>query len=342
MRTHLLRLSRPTSRRTLATVHPGSPPPTTSTFTSNSIFPREPHAPAVVTSCLPGPRVQEASRGIQQFQDSRTHVLVAGNYIVDLDGNAFLDVYAQIASIPIGYNNPDLLKLAKTDLFATMAMNRPALGVFPPGEWKDMVEKAFLSVAPKGLNQVFTAMCGSCANETAFKAAFMTYRDKQRRLSQPPGSPAGPVEFTQEELASCMKNQAPGSPELSILSFKRPMVDWPAIKYPLEEHAKENAEAEAKSLQDVEETIISMKEIRPVAAVIIEPIASEGGDLHASPAFFRGLRQITKTHGVSFIVDEVQTGVGATGTFWAHEKWGLAEEDAPDFVTFSKKMQASP
>ncbi|KAJ9121552.1 hypothetical protein QFC22_002171 [Naganishia vaughanmartiniae] len=160
------------------------------------------------------------------------------------------------------------------------------------------------------------------------------------------------------------------------------MVDWPAIKYPLEEHAKENAEAEATSLREVENTITSMyvtpsqldpeaevdlrcsrrcrKDVRPVAAVIIEPIASEGGDLHASPAFFRGLRQITKKHGVSFIVgasvipealmhsllmyplaDEVQTGVGATGTFWAHEKWGLSEEDAPDFVTFSKKMQAS-
>ncbi len=39
--------------------------------------------------------------------------------------------------------------------------------------------------------------------------------------------------------------------------------------------------------------------------------------------------------------DEVQTGVGATGTFWAHEKWGLTEENAPDFVTFSKKMQAA-
>ncbi len=76
----------------------------------------------------------------------------------------------------ISYNNPTLLSLAKSDIFATMAMNRPALGVFPPGEWKGMVgeysalgivslltfvriaEDAFLSVAPKGLNQVFTAM----------------------------------------------------------------------------------------------------------------------------------------------------------------------------------------
>lgn len=83
------------------------------------------------------------------------------------------------------------------------------------------------------------------------------------------------------------------------------------------------------------------KSTRPVAAVIIEPVLSEGGDKHASPAYFRQLRQIAKKHGAYFIVDEVQTGVGATGKFWAHEHWGLQEGEEPDFVTFSKKMQAS-
>ena len=42
-------------------------------------------------------------------------------------------------------------------------------------------------------------------------------------------------------------------------------------------------------------------------------------------------------HNVAFIVDEVQSGVLSSGTFWAHEQWGL--DDAPDIVTFAKKMQ---
>jgi 4-aminobutyrate aminotransferase/(S)-3-amino-2-methylpropionate transaminase len=75
--------------------------------------------------------------------------------------------------------------------------------------------------------------------------------------------------------------------------------------------------------------------------VIVEPIQSEGGDNHASISFFRRLREITKRHGVLLIVDEVQTGVGATGTFWAHEKWELPPGDEPDIVTFSKKFQAA-
>lgn len=59
----------------------------------------------------------------------------------------------------------------------------------------------------------------------------------------------------------------------------------------------------------------------------------------ASPEFFRQLQALCKKHDALFIVDEVQTGVGATGTFWAHEAWHLPTP--PDIVTFSKKFQAA-
>lgn len=92
----------------------------------------------------------------------------------------------------------------------------------------------------------------------------------------------------------------------------------------------------------------------PVAGLIVEPIQSEGGDNHASPAFFQGLRDVTQKHGVVMIVDEVQTGMfvhwhadnsltstgfGATGKFWGHEHWNLTSP--PDMVTFSKKAQTA-
>jgi 4-aminobutyrate aminotransferase/(S)-3-amino-2-methylpropionate transaminase len=90
-------------------------------------------------------------------------------------------------------------------------MNRPALSVFPNKGFAESIEQGILSVAPKGLNQVFTMMCGSCANEGAMKAAFFTYRAKERGEG---------VQFSAEEMSSCMKNEAPGSPELSVISFK--------------------------------------------------------------------------------------------------------------------------
>lgn len=68
-----------------------------------------------------------------------------------------------------------------------------------------------MGVAPHGLNGVSTMMCGSCSNENAFKTVFMWYRKKQR---------GGSIDFTPEEMSSCMINQPPGAPNLSIMSFE--------------------------------------------------------------------------------------------------------------------------
>ncbi|KAM0476692.1 hypothetical protein ACHAPX_006113 [Trichoderma viride] len=330
---------------------------------SNKAFVQgEPDAP-VLKASIPGPQSQKRIDELSEVFDTRSINMMTdftksiGNYISDPDGNYLLDVYAQIASIPVGYNNPALAKAASTPDMVNAIINRPALGNFPSHDYAEILKTGILKVAPKGLDNVFTAMAGSDANETAFKAAFIYRRQLER------GGPD--VEFTQEELDSAMNNQSPGSSSLSILSFKTafhgrlfgtlsttrskpihkidiPAFDWPQatfpmLKYPLDQHAEENAKIEQASLDEVEKLIKTWH--IPPAAVIVEPIQSEGGDNHASPNFFRGLRELTKKHNVLLIVDEVQTGVGATGKFWAHDHWNL--QDPPDIVTFSKKAQAA-
>ncbi|KAJ5317876.1 hypothetical protein N7508_002384 [Penicillium antarcticum] len=320
-------------------------------------FPNEPTAPSV-SGAIPGPKNQAAAAELDEVFDVRSLNMLTdynqsvGNYIADLDGNKLLDVYAQIASIPVGYNNPHLKEVATTPEMTSALINRPALGNFPSSEWAHILKTGVLRAAPKGLDQVFTAMAGSDANETAYKAAFMYYRQMQR------GGPE--VEFTEEELLSTMNNAGPGSPQLSILSFKSafhgrlfgslsttrskaihkldiPAFDWPQatfpqLKYPLEDHVQENAAEEQRCLAEVEQLI---KEFHnPVAAVMVEPIQSEGGDNHASPAFFQGLRDITKRTNVLFIVDEVQTGVVLGPR-------PLEPVLPPDMVTFSKKAQTA-
>lgn len=330
-----------------------------------SFFSDEPKESLIISQSIPGPSSKKISQQIANFQEERAHQFVVdyekstGNWIVDVDGNVLLDMFAQIASIAIGYNHPRLLELAKTDEFIKATMNRPALGNFPPAKWAEWIESGLLAkdVRPKGLNHLFTAMCGSCANETAFKAVFMAYRARERGED---------VNFTPEELDSCMRNQKPGAPDLSILSFTKafhgrlfgslsatrskavhkidipafdwPVCPWPAVKYPLERFAAENAKAEQDTLNLVEQTILDQRKSKPVAGLIVEPIASEGGDQHASSAFFQGLRELTKRLNVFMIVDEVQTAM-ATGSLWAHSKWNLPT--APDAVTFSKKLQAA-
>jgi 4-aminobutyrate aminotransferase/(S)-3-amino-2-methylpropionate transaminase len=327
-----------------------------------AFFPDEPTGPSVKTA-IPGPKSKQAIERLSKVFDTRSLNMMTdyqrsyGNYIADPDGNVLLDVYAQIASIPVGYNNPSLLLAATSPEMASAIINRPALGNFPQHDWADILETGILTVAPKGLNQVFTGTTGSDANELAYKAAFMWKRQQER------GGPG--VDFTDHEISSSMLNQTPGAPELSILSFSSgfhgrlfgslsttrskpihkldiPAFDWPhapfpMCKYPLDQYAEENAREEQRCLDETERLIKEWH--NPPAAVVVEPIQSEGGDNHASPNFFRGLRELTKKHNILFIVDEVQTGVGATGKFWAHEHWGLSSP--PDMVTFSKKAQAA-
>ena len=325
-------------------------------------FPAEPHGPTIHTA-IPGPESKKAIEHLDRVFDIRSLNMMAnyqnsfGNYLADPDGNVLLDVYAQIASIPVGYSNPSLLAAATSPAMASALINRPALGNFPQHDWASILDAGVLKVAPKGLNQVFTAMAGSDANETAYKAAFMWKRRMER------GGPE--VDFSPEEIDSAMNNKSPGSPHMSILSFKAgfhgrlfgslsttrskpihkldiPAFDWPqasfpVLKYPLSEFATENAQEENRCLAETEDLIKNFH--NPVAAVVVEPIQSEGGDNHASPEFFRGLREITKRNNVLLIVDEVQTGVGATGKYWAHEHWNLPEP--ADMVTFSKKAQTA-
>ncbi|KAF9701584.1 hypothetical protein EKO04_000136 [Ascochyta lentis] len=333
-----------------------------SDHSEQAFFPGEPSQPILKTQ-IPGPKSKAAIERLSNVTDTRSLNMMAdytrsnGNYIADLDGNVLLDVYAQIASIPVGYNNPNLHRAATSPEMISAIINRPALGNFPQHDWADILETGILSVAPKGLNQVFTAQAGSDANELAYKAAFMWKRQQERGGAD--------ADFSAEDMHSSMNNQAPGAPDMSIMSFKKgfhgrlfgslsttrskpihkldiPAFDWPqapfpALKYPLDQFVSENAAEEKRCLDETERLIKEFP--KPVAAVVVEPVQSEGGDNHASPAFFQGLRDITARNNVMFIVDEVQTGVGATGKFWAHDHWNLSTP--PDMVTFSKKAQTA-
>ncbi|HEY4118129.1 MAG TPA: aminotransferase class III-fold pyridoxal phosphate-dependent enzyme [Byssovorax sp.] len=328
------------------------PPPT-----SLAPIPGEPER-ALVKTAIPGPRSEALRARHARFQDARTvHVYQdaarsVGCYLVDVDGNALLDLYAHIAAVPLGYNHPDLLTAWRSGRFDWCASFRPALGVAPPAEWVDLVERVFARIAPKGLDKLFTVTTGSEAVENAIKAAFVAFAERRRAGAAP----------SADDLDACMRNDQRDANAMKVLSFEHgfhgrslgalsatrskpihkldfPAFDWPAVpfpeaRWPLAAHAKENAEAEARSLDAVRATL---KADENIAAILVEPIQGEGGDRHASPAFFRALRALAAEHGAAFIVDEVQTGGGATGTFWAHEAWEL--DTPPDLVTFSKKLQ---
>ncbi|KAE8882086.1 4-aminobutyrate aminotransferase [Phytophthora fragariae] len=329
-------------------------------------FPDEYAHAEIVTSQVPGPKSQQQLKRLAALQNTGAinffadYAASRGNYLVDVDGNRFLDVYGQIASLPIGYNHPKILEAMSDKANLALLAQRPCLGVFPPADWADRIDDTLLKVAPEGLEDVNTLMCGSCSNENAYKAVFMWFQTKLRG-GRPP---------SEHDLETSMTHQLPGTPNLSILSFQGgfhgrllgclstthskaihkvdvPAFDWPVapfpkLRYPLDIHQAANEAEEARCLAEVERLLkhsaeVTKAEDSRIAGMIIEPIQAEGGDNHASPAFFRSLRDLAAKYGVAFIVDEVQTGGGSTGKFWAHEHWELA--NPPDLVTFSKKMQ---
>jgi len=183
-----------------------------------------------------------------------------GNIVTDADGNKLLDVFTSIGTNALGYNHPALLATADSDLMQRSIATRTGIGIHPMKEQDQLNKDAFMAVAPPGMTRVTAAMCGTCANEGAFKVAMMSYAARERG-----GWHVAP---TPEEMCSCLLNQAPGSPDYAIMSLKQgfhgrllgalstsrtknmhkvdiPAFDWPAAenpryKYPLEENAEYN------------------------------------------------------------------------------------------------------
>jgi len=277
-----------------------------------------------------------------------------GTTFVDAEGKEYLDAFMQISSIPLGYNNQELKDAISQDDVLSYIVSRPAMGAFPPKNLPNLIE-APLEVAPKGMKYFQTLMCGSCTVENAMKSAMGYYASKKR----------GDVPHTLLDHTSCMEGLPPGSPDHTVLSFrgcfhgrtfgslsltnsksaikldmpsfKWPKAPFPQLKYPLNEHERENAEEETRCLEAVKQLLYEQKMInRPVVAVIAEPIQAEGGDRHASADFFNKLIDITHENEAVFIADEVQTGFGATGRWWANDYW----DNEADIVCYAKKAQA--
>ena len=94
-----------------------------------------------------------------------------------------------------------------------------------------------------------------------------------------------------------------------------------------------STERSLAALNDIFESSVSPER---VAAVVVEPVQGEGGFVPAPEPFLRGLRELTERHGIMLIVDEIQTGFGRTGRFFAIEHSGVA----PDLMTVAKSLAA--
>ncbi len=118
-----------------------------------------------------------------------------------------------------------------------------------------------------------------------------------------------------------------------------PKFDWPRITNPKRtfpetaESIQKTVELEKQSIAEAEKAFETRKD--EICAIIIETIQGEGGDNLFRKEFFQKLRELADKHDAMLIFDEVQTGMGLTGRFWAFEHFGVM----PDMIAFGKKTQ---
>jgi L-lysine 6-transaminase len=280
----------------------------------------------------------------------RRHMLADGmDIIVDLEkskgcrlvdqrnGDRYLDCFSMFASMAVGYNHPRLK--AVRNLLGRMAVQKPSSSDVYSEPMAEFVETFARFAIPDYLPHAFFIEGGALAVENALKTAFdwKVRKNLQKGHSRPVGSKI--IHFRQSfhgrsGYTLSLTNTADPRKTKYFPVFDWPRIDNPKITFPLNpENLASVIALEEKAIGQIREVV--ERDGDEIAGLIIEPIQGEGGDNHFRNEFFTKLRKICDAHEIMFIMDEVQTGIGLTGKFWAHEHF----DAKPDIICFGKKTQ---
>ncbi len=220
-----------------------------------------------------------------------------GAVVTDVDGNSYIDLLAGIAVNILGHCHPAVTEAATRQL--TTLGHTSNLYAHEPG-----VALAQALVDRWGVQgaRVFFCNSGAEANECAFKISRLTGRTKLVAAQKGfHGRTMGSLALT-------------GHPEFST----------PFAPLPGELTHVPYGDVDALTAAVTDDT----------AAVFLEPIMGEAGVVVPPTGYLVAARQITAEHGALLVLDEVQTGMGRTGTFFAHQRDGIT----PDVVTMAKGL----
>jgi L-lysine 6-transaminase len=262
-----------------------------------------------------------------------------GSWLVDArSGDEYLDLYTFFASAALGSNPAGLADdPGFMAVLAEAAANKPANPDMYTTHYAQFVETFARVLGDPALPHLFFVEGGALAVENALKTAF----DWKSRRNEAAGRPAGlggqVLHLTRafhgrSGYTLSLTNTEPAKTD-RFPKFDWPRIDVPAVRFPVAEHLAEVEQAEARALGQARAAF----EAHPhdIACFLAEPIQGEGGDNHMRPEFLRAMQDLCHDHDALFVLDEVQTGVGLTGTAWAYQQLGLE----PDVVAFAKKVQ---
>lgn len=286
--------------------------------------------PRIVTE-PPGPRSRELAERLRRVESPNVTFIgdhfpifwreARGANVMDVDGNIYIDLTAAFAVAATGHANARVVDAVRSQL----ALLPHGMGDVHPPEIKVLLLERLAAIAPGDLSQTILASAGAEAIEAALKTA---------RLAS--GRP-GVLAFTggYHGLTYGALSATDGSP------FRAPFLDQlglPVHRLPFPDPYRPASEYEAggdipgEALTRVERALETPE--HRIGAIIVEPIQGRGGVVLPPPGFLAGLRQLADARGVVLIFDEIYTGMGRTGRWFACQHEGVV----PDLLCVGKAL----
>jgi taurine---2-oxoglutarate transaminase len=282
----------------------------------------------MTTTTLSSQEISELTRklnyGTWRFQKGWTPLHIAdaeGCYFTDGNGKRYLDFSAQLMCVNLGHKNRAVIE--------AIAAQARALPYIAPGYATDVrveLSQLLLDVLPAGLEKFFFTTSGTEANEAAIKIARM-FTGKTKILARYRsyhGSTMASIAATGDPRRWPVEPAAKGQgvifgPEVNCyncpIKHQYPQCDVACADY-------------------LEHMIANESD---VAGVLIEPVVGTNGVLIPPPEYLPRLRQICDRHGVLLIADEVMSGWGRTGEWFAVDNWGVK----PDILVTAKGITSA-
>ncbi|HXZ39347.1 MAG TPA: aminotransferase class III-fold pyridoxal phosphate-dependent enzyme [Terriglobales bacterium] len=240
-----------------------------------------------------------------------------GVYFWTPEGKRFLDFNSQLMSVNIGHGDPRVIN-AISEQAATLAYANP----FMATEARARLGAKLAEIAPGDIDVFFFTNGGAESNENAIKIArFVTGRQKiLARYRSYHGATAGSMTLTGDPRRWANEPGMPGVVHV-LDPYHGIARGW------------ESAE---QSLTMLEE-IIQLEGPQTIAAFILEPVTGTNGVLVPPDGYLQGVRELCTRHGILMIADEVMSGFGRTGEWFAVNHWNVV----PDLITMAKGLTSS-
>lgn len=238
-------------------------------------------------------------RMLQTIGYDRHYQRAVGQYLYDQEGTEYLDLLSGFGVFAIGRNHPTVINALKE----TLTLELPNLVQLDVSILSGLLAKEILKTTPENINKMFFCNSGTEAVEAAIKfARYTTKRDKIVFCDHGyHGLTLGALSLVGEDIfREGFGTLLPGC--VSV-----PFNDLEAL------------EAALKN--------------KDVAAFIVEPIQGKGVNL-PDDNYLPEVERLCKKYGTLFVADEVQTGIGRTGKFWAIDHWGVK----PDMICMAKAL----